>query len=216
LPRVSFFIDGFNFYHSLNDPKYKNHPQIQNGTPKYRKYLWLNYSKFLARHLQKQDTISDIFYFSAYAQFRSQRSIRTHQLLVSAWESTGITAVMGNFKQKHRFCINCRSYYLAHEEKETDVNIAIYLINEAYKDTFDTAILVTNDTDLVPAIKMLKNIRPRKKVGVLCPLNRSSAELKQACDFTKYTKKRHLSKSQFPDPIILPSGYKFSKPPTWQ
>lgn len=130
---------GFNFYHSLNDPKYKNHPQIQNGTPKYRKYLWLNYSKFLARHLQKQDTISDIFYFSAYAQFRSQRSIRTHQLLVSAWESTGITAVMGNFKQKHRFCINCSSYYLAHEEKETDVNIAIYLINEAYKDTYQKA-----------------------------------------------------------------------------
>jgi uncharacterized LabA/DUF88 family protein len=210
LPRVSFFIDGFNVYHSLNDPRNSNR------TPKYRKYLWLDYSKFLARHIGKQDKIADIFYFSAYAHFRSQRSVRTHQLLVSAWESTGVTAVLGNFKQKHRFCINCKTYSLVHEEKETDVNIAIYLINEAYKDTFDTAMLVTNDTDLVPAIKMLKKIRPKKKIGVLFPLGRSSAELKQACDFAKYTKKRHLSQSQFPDPITLPSGYKFSKPPIWK
>jgi uncharacterized LabA/DUF88 family protein len=163
LPRVSFFIDGFNVYHSLNDPRNSNR------IPKYRKFLWLDYSKFLARHLRKQDEIADIFYFSAYAHFRSQRSVRTHQLLVSAWEGTGITAM-----------------------------------------------LVTNDTDLVPAIKMLKKIRPKKKIGVLFPLDRSSAELKQACDFAKYTNRKHLSQSQFPDPITLPSGYKFSKPPIWK
>jgi uncharacterized LabA/DUF88 family protein len=210
LARVSFFIDGFNVYHSLNDPRYLD------GTPKYRKYLWLDYSKFLTRHLRKQDTTSDIFYFSAYAHHRSKRAVRTHQLLVNAWQSTGVTAVMGNFKQKDRLCTNCRTYYPSHEEKETDVNIAIYLLNEAYKDSYDTAILVTNDTDLVPAITMLKDIQPHKRIGVLFPLDRWSSELAQACDFVKHTKKRHLLKSQFSDPITLPSGYQFSKPPIWQ
>jgi uncharacterized LabA/DUF88 family protein len=213
LPRVSFFIDGFNFYHSLNDPKYFRHPLYPKGTPKYRKYLWLDYFKFLTQHyLPEQGTTSDIFYFSAYAHHRSKRSVRTHQLLVEAWESTGITAVLGNFKQKHRFCTNCHKYVKAHEEKETDVNIAIYLLNEAYKNTYDIAILVTNDTDLVPAITMLKNTHPQKEIGVLFPLDRSSADLKRVSDFVKYTDKKHLGRCQFPDTITLPSGYKFSKP----
>jgi len=216
LPRVSFFIDGFNFYHSLNDPKYENHPQYPDGTPKYRKYLWLDYATFLARYLRQQDTVADIFYFSAYAYHRSRRSIKTHQQLVSAWTSTGVTAVMGNFKEKDRYCTNCQSDYKANEEKETDVNIAIYLINEAHKDTFDTAMLVTNDTDLVPAIRMLRSEHPQKKVGVLFPLDRWSSELQQVCHFVKRTNKGHLAQSQFPDPIILPSGRQFFKPPIWQ
>jgi uncharacterized LabA/DUF88 family protein len=215
LPRVSFFIDGFNFYHSLKDPKYFNHPTYQDGTPKYRKYLWLDYAAFLARYLRPQDTIADAFYFSAYAHHRSHRSVKTHQQLVSAWKNTGIKTIMGNFKEKDRFCTNCYRYFKAHEEKETDVNIAIYLINEAYKNTYDTAILVTNDTDLVPAIKMLKTEFPRKKVGVLFPIERWSSELEQECDFVRYTRKGYLSKSQFPDPIILPSGIQFPRPPIY-
>jgi len=59
-------------------------------------------------------------------------------------------------------CNNCKTYYTSHEEKQTDVNIGIYLIKEAFENSYDTAILVTNDTDLIPAIKMLKNRFPQK------------------------------------------------------
>jgi uncharacterized LabA/DUF88 family protein len=102
------------------------------------------------------------------------------------------------------------------EEKETDVNIAIYLIKEAFLDNFDTAMIVTNDTDLVPAIKMLKETFPRKKVGVLFPIDRWSSELAQECHFFKRTHKKQLSKSQFPDIITLPTGASLSRPPFWE
>jgi hypothetical protein len=40
--RVSFFIDGFNVYHSLKNNQ------------KYRKYLWLDDSKFLKRFVSRK------------------------------------------------------------------------------------------------------------------------------------------------------------------
>lgn len=67
---------------------------------------------------------------------------------------------MGDFKEKDRFYKNCKTYFKSYEEKQTDVNIGIYLIKEAFEDNYDTAILVTNDTDLIPAIRMLKKHIP--------------------------------------------------------
>ena len=136
-------------------------------------------------------------------------------MLVDTWKNTGIIPILGNFKEKDRFCNNCRTYFKSHEEKQTDVNIAIYLIKEAYEDSYDTAVLVTNDTDLIPAIRMLKNTFPRKRVGVLFPIDRWSSELSQECHFWKKTRKKRLSTSQFPNPITLQTGVQFSKPPSW-
>ncbi len=207
MARVSFFIDGFNVYHSLKDKR------------KYNKFLWLDYRTFLQKFVRKRDILADIFYFSAYAHWLSDKAKR-HKLLVDAWQDTGVTPVMGDFKEKHRFCNNCRTYFKSHEEKQTDVNIGIYLIKEAYEDSYDTAILFTNDTDLVPAIKMLKSTFPAKRVGVLFPIDRWSSELYQVCHFKRMTRKKLLSKSQFPDTITLPSGKTFNrpnpdKPETW-
>lgn len=40
---------------------------------------------------------------------------------------------MGKFKEKDRSCNICSSMWNAHEEKETDVNIALYILDEAYQ-----------------------------------------------------------------------------------
>lgn len=137
-------------------------------------------------------------------------------MLVDIWKSTGIIPVMGDFKEKDRFCKNCKTYFKSHEEKQTDVNIAINIVKEAYEKSYDTAILVTNDTDLIPAIRMLKNAFPQKRIGILFPIDRWSSELSQECHFWKKTYKKHLSKSQFPDTVTLPSGIVFQRPETWK
>jgi len=152
LDKVSFFIDGFNVFHSLKDNR------------KFNKYLWLDYKSFLERYVRKKDQLADIYYFSAYAYWRPD-SVKKHRMLIDAWKHTGVKPVLGNFKEKDRFCVNCKAYSKVHEEKQTDVNIAIYLIKEDYENNFDTAILVANDTDLVPAIDMVKETFPNKKVG---------------------------------------------------
>ena len=102
------------------------------------------------------------------------------------------------------------------EEKQTDVNIALHLLNEAYNDSYDTAMIMTNDTDLIPAIKMLRHVFPQKKVGVLFPINRRSHELIQTCNFFRYTKNADFSQCQFPDPLVLPSGRTINKPTVWR
>lgn len=213
MDRVSFFIDGFNVYHSLNitvpDPANPGHQKF-----KYKKFLWLDLQKLAEKFVRGHDTLSDVYYFSAYAFWRHD-AVRRHQLFVRALESTGVKIILGKFKNKQSYCNRCHRWYWGHEEKQTDVNIGIQLIKEAYENSFDKAILITNDTDLIPAIKMLKSTFPMKQVGILFPIDRHSNELKQACDFSFTTWKSNLRQCQFPDPYTLPNGTVLNKPSTW-
>ena len=42
------------------------------------------------------------------------------------------------------------------EEKGSDVNLALHLLNDAWLNAFDCAVIVSNDSDLAPALKMVK------------------------------------------------------------
>jgi hypothetical protein len=55
------------------------------------------------------------------------------------------------------------------EEKRTDVNIAVYMLDDAYQDVCDQFVLITGDSDLVPVIKTIKLRFPAKKVLVYIP-----------------------------------------------
>jgi uncharacterized LabA/DUF88 family protein len=48
--------------------------------------------------------------------------------------------------------------------KQTDVNIAIYLFEEAFKNHYDTSFILTADTDLAPAILSVKRNFPEKRI----------------------------------------------------
>jgi len=216
MAKVSFFIDGFNVYHSLKDEydiingingRYKHY--------KYRKYLWLDFHTLSQRFTRKGDTLGDVFYFSALA-FWKPDSVKRHKLFISALESRGINIILGKFKEKDRFCNNCKAYFKAHEEKQTDVNIGLYLLKEAFGNSYDTAIILTNDTDLIPAIKVVKGSFPHKKIGVLFPIGRWSSELNAASDFSRKIKKSDLLKSQFSDNVTLPSGVVLTRAPNWK
>ncbi len=78
---------------------------------------------------------------------------------------------MGHFKEKDRECKNCHRRWIAHEEKETDVNIALWLLREAYKDNFDEAFILSRDSDLTPAIRMVATEFPNKSIKVISPPN---------------------------------------------
>lgn len=202
MARVMFFVDGFNVYHSLK------------GKKKYHKYLWLNYYALAECVIPKGDNISGVLYFSAYPLYDDLKTKR-HKILVSVLENTGVKVIMSNFKDKERFCKNCRKWYWSREEKQTDVSMGVHLYKEAHLDNYDRAMLVTNDKDLVPAIKIAKDSFPRKKISVLFPMGRKADELKQVCDSYIYTKTKHLKRSQFPEEVTLPNGIVLSRPTTW-
>jgi len=192
-------IDGYNVYHALDQQ------------PEWHKYKWLDFVKLVSLFLSTNDVISGVYYFTALATWLPDKMTR-HKILIKALELRGATIVYGNFKGKDRYCPNCKTWY---EEKRTDVNIAIHLYRLAIEDIFDTAMIVSADSDLVPAIQAFKRTFPAKRVGVLFPFGRSSFELKNECDFHRKIKRNHLNQSIFPDEIDLGNGQKLVRPTTW-
>jgi uncharacterized LabA/DUF88 family protein len=55
------------------------------------------------------------------------------------------------------------------KEKETDVSIGISLVNDAYKQRYEKAYLVTRDSDLMPAVRMVRAEFPEKQIVAVAP-----------------------------------------------
>lgn len=115
-------------------------------------------------------------------------------------------------------CRICGKEYSTFEEKQTDVNIAITLFQEAINNEFDTAIIISGDSDLIPAIDGIKKIFPAKEIGLVIPIGRRANELKNVCDFHMKMKEKHLRSSQFPDSIVIDPAKNvvLNRPPTWR
>lgn len=93
------------------------------------------------------------------------------------------------------------------KKKETDVNIALALLDLAYKDLYDHAFLLSRDSDLAPAVHKVKQNFPKKKITILAPYNyRQSSELMQAADANKIIDLKHFSTSLFPAEIYDAGG----------
>ncbi len=202
--RVSFFIDGFNVYHALDDHK------------SFHKFKWLDYSALAKCFVSSKDTITDIYYFTSYADWEPDKKAR-HQLLIRALTKQGVKIVFGKFKLRDKHCRICHKTYKTFEEKQTDVNLSVKLFQCAHNDTFDIGILITGDSDIVPAIIALKESFPAKRIGLIIPIGRAAEAIKNACDFHMKMKEKHLRSSQFPDKIIIDSENNLflDRPPTW-
>ncbi len=210
MAKVSIFIDGFNVYHALNDW------DRVNNRHKYRNLLWLNYRIFAEQFIQPCDTLENVFYFTALAKWRPD-SLKKHKTYINALKQYRVEPILGNFKPKQRYCSLCKKSFTTHEEKQTDVNISIFLLREAVLDRFETAFIFGADSDLIPAITTVKTMYPKKKMGAIIPIDREkiSKEIRGVCDFYRYTKKKHYINSQLPDTISLPDGSTITKPSDW-
>ena len=154
-------------------------------------------------------------YFSAYAHFRTVRDpsiVSRHREYVAALRSTGVEVVLGNFKRKPRQCLNCLARWDSHEEKETDVNIAVQLVADAFRDVFDVAYVLSADTDLVPAMKCVRCVQgasgaAKEVVAVFPPMqNRNVNALQQNSDRQIRLNRSHIANARLPDQITLPNG----------
>lgn len=95
----------------------------------------------------------------------------------------------------------------SHEEKETDVNLALALLDMAYKDKYDHAFVLSRDSDLTPAIHKVKQNFPQKAITIFAPYNYfHSAELIKGADDHKTIKFKHIESSLFPAHIYDAGG----------
>jgi len=174
MKRVVAYIDGFNLYHAIDG--------LHDDRLKWVDLWKLSHS--IVRH--DNEKLSGVNYFSAYATWMPEKYER-HRAYVKANQAMGVRAVLGNFKNKPASCRSCGKQWMQREEKETDVNIALAMVRDTFLDVFDRALLISADTDLSPAIRMIEHHAPHKEVFAVSPPNRHnlSRGLKHKLEITQ-------------------------------
>jgi uncharacterized LabA/DUF88 family protein len=212
--RVSFLVDGFNIYHSLREVERLTRAQVR----------WLDLRKLCEAYLHAvrgavgdRVDLASVTYFSAFATHLVPNNpdvVRRHQTYVDALRSTGVDVVMSRFKAKTVTCPLCGGRFKRHEEKETDVAIGLQLTELFVRGACETAVLITGDTDLVPAIRSAKRLYPAHTVGMGFPFMRHNAELRAVADFAFNISQRDVQRAQLPHQIHW-EGQVLTRPASW-
>lgn len=209
MQRVVFLVDGFNLYHSIRD--------INRDTGLCLK--WLNIHNLCLSYLHlmgKEASLECIYYFSAYATHLNDANvIIRHESYIKCLEATGIKVKLGRFKPKEVQCPQCNAVFQRYEEKETDVAMSGKLLELLLTNKSDAIVLMTGDTDVVPAIKQAKKLTPGKAIICAFPYKRKNLELAHLAPGSFKINTRSYQRHQFSDPFVMPDGTTISKPSTW-
>jgi uncharacterized LabA/DUF88 family protein len=207
MARVAVVIDGFNFFHSLLEKA----PGSKHDNSHYR---WIDYTKLAKCFITTKDSIERIVYCTAYPIWSDQKRTK-HELFVNVQKKLNVDILLGQFRKKRKKCRHCNKSIDTHEEKQTDVNVAVSLFQMAMEDVFDTALLITGDSDICPAIRAVRKNFPNKSVEVVIPINRQAEELKSITNKHHKIKEQHLLRSLLPVEIDLGRGVVARCPTGW-
>jgi uncharacterized LabA/DUF88 family protein len=203
--KANIYVDGFNLYY---------------GALKNTPYRWLDIAK-LCRLMLPRDTISQIKYFTALVNPRpiDPDQLTRQQVYLRALQTIpNLEIIYGHFLT-HEIMMplappkNGYVKVIKTEEKGSDVNLALHLLSDGYKNAYDVAVIVSNDSDLLLPIQFAKKELGRK-IGILNPQKHPSKVLIANADFVKNIRKGVLSKSLFPTSLTDSQGA-FTKPAAW-
>jgi hypothetical protein len=121
----------------------------------------------------------------------------------------------GHYLHKKVHCGYCQRDWNVPEEKMTDVRIATELIFDAFDNRFDTAIVISGDSDLVPPIDRVKKQFPHKIIGLAFPPARESNDLKKYADYHFVISRTALRESVFPEKVTGQGGVILERPAEW-
>lgn len=209
--RTIIYIDGFNLYY---------------GSLKNTPYKWLDLKTLFRHILDDSHQIICIKYYTA------RLTARPNDLEAPIRQDIYLRALTHMIPELEIYYGHYLSYpvkmRLAHpqpnqsfvsviktEEKGSDVNLALHLLNDAWRDAYDCAVVVSNDSDLAEAMRLAKE-QNGKLIGLITPGNpkhrATSQTLKQHAVFLKRIRQKVLSLSQLPEAIPNSS---IKKPSTW-
>ena len=201
--RTIAYVDGFNLYHGVR--------QVTG-----RRYLWLDLER-LCREPGGGERSRQVNYFTARVR-NDPPSERRQDIYLQALAAhcTSVKIIEGRFQKRTRECRSCAAQWISYEEKESDVNIAISLVEDAALGRFDTALLVSGDSDLIPAVRAAKRLRPGAHIVGLFPPRRSSDPLRKAVDRVLHIDVATLRQSQLPEEVVTTAGMKLTRPVYWR
>lgn len=208
--RTNVYVDGFNFYY---------------GCVKDTPYKWLDFRALCHQVLKaSKHDVQQIKYFTARVDGRGDPHRPTRQdayLRAIQAADPQLSVILGHFLTNPTTLPRADGCGMARvlrtEEKGSDVNIATHLLRDAFTGAIDCAILMTNDSDLVEPVRIVRG-ELGIPVGVLSPTarpgRRASLALTREATFVRPIRPGALRRCQLPDPVRSAAG-DIAKPTTW-
>ena len=207
--RTAIYVDGFNLYHSL----LKGNDSVK----------WLDLKALSGALLNRSNEIALIRYFTArVSNTPSDQNLALRQdvyLRALKAHIPELTIQIGQFKTEKKIkpVVSPPPSFIEiwhREEKGSDVNLAVHLLNDAWHDRYDVALVISNDSDLAEALHLVQSLG--KPVGVATRFDRPTSQLRQNSDFQRRITNTHLTKSQMPEKIKDSTGLVISRPAEWR
>lgn len=219
MKKVSVFIDGYNLYHAINN--------LGKNCLKWTDLMALS-KEFIQL---KEEEVLRVLFFTAFPSHKAIDVQQRYTAYTSALREVGVEVIEGKFKKKFfngydkQGVLQQKETY---EEKETDVNIALRIVEDAYERISDKILLISNDSDISPALSMARAKNATLKLNVITPplskgrkanydLLYSSGNINQDRQGQIFFKNRmikevHLTRNKLPEKIIKHDGAEIIMP----
>lgn len=203
MDRVRVYVDGFNLYYGVH-------------TAFGRQYLWLDLEALATGLLRPGQQLDRVSYFTARVRndLLSEQRQDTYLQALAA-HATCLEIIEGRFQQKTQRCRSCGTNRVTYEEKETDVSVAVSLVEDAALDAYDVALVLSGDSDLCPAIRAAKRLQPSSKIVAVFPPKRQSDPLRFAANGVLRIDRNLLRQAQLPSKIVTSHGIVLERPRYW-
>lgn len=203
--KVIVYIDGFNFYYGL---KYN---------AKWKQYYWIDVVKLFEKFMRPNQELVAVKYFSARTG-DAEKSLRQNAFFQANKENPKFKLMLGKYLRKEIKCFKCGNIIHTYEEKESDVRIATQIVADAYKKNCDISIIVSADSDMIPAVELA--IEAKQRVFIYFPPNQYSSNLSAMSNGNPIHLKRYESRFKqalLPETVHLSEAdYDLSIPRKWR
>ena len=209
--RTNVYIDGFNLYYGC-----------LKGTP----YQWLDPVKLFEIVLAEHNQINTVHYFTARVR-PSPEDLDIHlrqDIYFRALQKhcPNLKLHFGHFLRHKVYmplakpdtigATNAR--VIKTEEKGSDVNLSVHLLNDAWLNDYECAVVVSNDSDIAESMRLIREHHPKKILGLITPGldRRTSEQLSKHAHFIRKIRTSALAAAQMPDQI---PETKLHRPQNW-
>jgi uncharacterized LabA/DUF88 family protein len=200
--RVQVYVDGFNLYFGMVEASYKQ-------------CKWLDLRLLSENLLKSSQELVGVKYFTSRLNNNPEKQKR-QTIYIEALQTTNVDIYFGQYQSDTIKCKSCGIQWPKFNEKMTDVNIATEMLNDTFHDKYDTAMLISGDSDLVPPIRSIHENWNSKRVFVAFPPKRHNQTVADVSKGNLTIGRKKLVDSQFPFHVIKSDGYLLTKPLNWK
>ena len=166
--------------------------------------------------LRPNQELIAVKYFSARPTDVGKRK-RQDAFFQANKENPKFKLILGKYLKKEIECFKCHNIIHTYEEKESDVRIATQIVADAFQHNCDLAIIVSADSDMIPAVELAKEAKIN--VFIYFPPHQYSSNLATMgngapIQMLRYEKR--FKQALLPDKITLANGFELSIPTEWK